>query len=59
MSVLEGDDRVDFVDVIGAIPEDSGEVVGVRRVVQLDLVTETSMFGKRVHLSFIIHHLVV
>ena len=44
--------------MIGAVPEDSGEVVGVRRVVQLDLVTETPVFGKRVHLTFIIHHLV-
>lgn len=55
---MKGDDRVDFVDMVRAVPEHSREVVGVWRVVHFDLVTESPMFGESVHFPFVIHHLV-
>lgn len=57
LSVLEGDDRVDFVDMVRAVPEDPAEVVDIRGVVHLDLVAESSVLGKGIHLSFLIHYL--
>lgn len=57
MSVLEGDDRVHFVDMVRAVPEHSREVVGVWRVVHFDLVTEPPMLGESVHFPVVIHHL--
>lgn len=56
-SVLEGDDGVDPVDVVGAVPEDPGEVVGVGRVVHLDLLTEATVFGGGDLLSSVVDHL--
>lgn len=57
MSILEGYDGVDFVDVVQAVPEHSCEVVGVWRIVHFDFMTESSMLRESVHLSFVIHHL--
>lgn len=57
LSVLKGDDRVHFVDVVRAVPENSSEVVCVRRVVQLYLLAESSVLGERVNLSFVINDL--
>lgn len=57
MSVLKGDDRVDSVDVVRAVPEHSREVVGVWRVVHFDLVTESPVLGECVHFPIVIHHL--
>ena len=57
-SVLEGDDGVDPVDVVGAVPEHAGEVVGVRGVVELDLAAEAPVLGEGVDLSPVVHHLV-
>lgn len=57
LSVLKGDDRVHFVDVVWAVPEDSSEVVCVGRVVHLYLVAESSVLGERVYLPFIINDL--
>ena len=56
-SVLERYDRVHFVDVIRAVPENSSEVVCVWRVVQLNLLAESSVLGERVNLSFVINNL--
>lgn len=57
LSVLKGDDRVHFVDVVGAVPENSSEVVCVRRVVQLYLLAESPVLGERVNLTFVINNL--
>lgn len=57
LSVLKGDHRVHFVDVVRAIPENSREVVCVGRVVHLYLVAESPVLGERVYLSFIVNHL--
>lgn len=57
LSVLKRDDRVHFVDVIRAVPENSSEVVCVWRVVQLNLLAESSVLGERVNLSFVINNL--
>lgn len=56
-SVLKGDDRVHFVDVVRAVPENPCEVVCVGRVVHLYLVAESSIFGEGVHLAFVIDDL--
>lgn len=56
-SVLKRDDRVHFVDVVPAIPENSSEVVRVGRVVHLYLVAESPMFGEGIKLSFVIKNL--
>lgn len=56
-SVLKRDDRVDFVHVVRSVPEHSGEVVGIRRVVHLDFVAESSVFGKGVNFSFVVDDL--
>lgn len=57
LSVLKGDDGVDFVHVVRAVPENSSEVICVGRVVHLYLMTEASMFGEGVNLSFVKHSL--
>lgn len=57
LSVLKGDHGVHFVHMKRAVPENSGEVVCVWRVVQLDLLAESSMLGERINLSFIINNL--
>lgn len=57
LSVLKGDDRVHFVDVVRAVPENSSEVVCVGRVVQLYLLAESAVLGERVNLSFVINNL--
>lgn len=57
LSVLKGDDRVHFVDVVRAVPEHPREVVGVRRVVQLYLLAESAVLWERVNLSFVINNL--
>lgn len=58
VSVLEGEDGVDFVDVVRAVPEHSREVVGVWGVVHFNLVTESAVLREGVHFTFIVHHLV-
>lgn len=56
-SVLKGDDRVHSVHVERAVPEHSGEIVCVRRVVEFYLMAESGVLGKRVHVSFVVNHL--
>lgn len=56
LSVLKGDDGVHFVDVIRAVPENSGEIVRVGRVVHLYLVAESPVLREGVDLSFVINY---
>lgn len=56
-SELKGDDGVDFVHVVRAVPEHPGEVVCVGRVVHLQLVAEAAVLGEGVDLSFVMNHL--
>lgn len=57
LSVLKGDDRVHSVHVKRAVPEHSGEIVCVRRVVEFYLMAESCVLGERVHVPFVINHL--
>ena len=57
LSVLKGDDRVHFVDVVRTVPENSGEIVCVGRVVHLYLVAEPPVLREGVDLSFVIYDL--
>lgn len=57
LSVLKGDDRVYSVHVERAVPEHSGEIVCVRRVVEFYLLAESCVLGERVHVSFVINNL--
>lgn len=56
-SVLEGDDGVDPVDVVRAVPEHAGEVVGVGRVVELNLAAEAPVLREGVDFAAVVHHL--
>lgn len=56
-SVLKRDDRVHFVDMVWSVPKYSSKVIFVGRIVQLYLLTESSILGERVHLSSVIHNL--
>lgn len=56
-SVLKRDDRVHFVDMVRSVPKYSSKVIFVGRIVQLYLLTESSILGERVHLSSVIHNL--
>lgn len=57
MSTLEGDDRVEFIDMVRTVPEHSCEIVGVWREVHFDLMTEPPVLGESVHFPVAIHHL--
>lgn len=57
LSELEGDDRVHFVDLVRAVPEHPREVVGVRRVVELQLLAEPPVLGHGVNLVFVVNNL--
>lgn len=43
LSVLKGDDRVHPVDMVRPVPENSSEVICIRRIVQLYLLAESSI----------------
>lgn len=43
--------------MVGTVPEDPGEVVGVGRVVHLDLLAEPARLGEGEHLGPVLDHL--
>lgn len=55
--ILEGNDRVDSIDVVGTVPKDAGEVVGVRREVGFDFMAEAAVSGEGVHLAIVLNYL--